>query len=188
MDLLRQGISLLRLPPRAAVFYGRALGRALRTGDQWSIDVGARPRELARLVELAEGRRRVVEIGTGSGWTAIALALADRGRSVWSYDVVRHPGCPGYMRLVGPDVRARLQLRLLPADAPDQADMVFIDSSHEYDETMSTFRAWRERLSPGGVVAFHDYGDRQYPDVEAVVRDLGLDGEVHGSLFVWHGP
>ena len=40
-------------------------------------------------------------------------------------------------------------------------------------------------LSPGGVIAFHDYDDEDYPGVTEAVRELGLQGEARGHLYVW---
>ena len=56
-----------------------------------------------------------------------------------------------------------------PADPPP-VDAVFIDSSHELEETVATFRTWEPALEPGGVVGFHDYADDAYPGVTQAVR------------------
>jgi predicted O-methyltransferase YrrM len=71
-----------------------------------------------------------------------------------------------------------------PRDPPP-VDAVFIDSSHEYHETVSTFRSWEPAVAPGGVIAFHDWQDDAYPGVTEAVRALGLEGEARGHLFVW---
>jgi hypothetical protein len=68
--------------------------------------------------------------------------------------------------------------------APD-VDLVFIDSSHEVEETVGTFQAWRPKLSGSGTVVFHDYGNPAYPGVEQAVAQLGLEGRAEGGLFVW---
>jgi predicted O-methyltransferase YrrM len=187
--LVRQALTLPLLGPRVAPFYVRALLTALREGDQWALDVATRPRELAAILRTARGRRPVVEVGTGPGWTAIALALDDPAREVVSLDVVAHPQPRRYLRLVAPAVRARVALRdRTGACTGDlRPGLVFIDSSHERDETVTTFREWAPRLAPGGAVAFHDFGDPAYPGVQEAVRDLGLRGRARHSLFVWEG-
>ena len=76
----------------------------------------------------------------------------------------------------------------LGPDDPPAVDAVFIDSSHECEETVATFRTWEPVLSPGGVVAFHDWDDDAYPGVTEAVRALGLHGQAHGHLFVWRKP
>lgn len=190
--LARLTASLRRLPPRVARFYVRALVRARREGDEFSLVSGTRPIELAALIRLARGSTRVAEIGTGAAWTAIALALSERSRRVVSYDSERRPQRAIYLGLVGPDVRNRIELvdgkgEGGPRDG-GQFDMVFIDSSHEREETLATFGAWREVLAPGGIMAFHDYQEPLFPGVTEAIRELGLEGEAHGRLFVWRKP
>ena len=89
--LLGQAASLVRLPPPVAWFYVRALGAAYRHGDRWSLDVVTRPRELAAILDVARGRTAAVEIGTGTAWTTIALALADPRRRGLSLDPFVRP-------------------------------------------------------------------------------------------------
>jgi predicted O-methyltransferase YrrM len=153
------------------------------------LDSAVRPKELADLVELASGRERVVELGTGTAWTAIALALSDRRRKLATFDPIVRPERELYLGLVGPEVRSRLELVEAPgrkgAGNSPPVGMVFIDSSHERVETVGEFEAWRPRLQPGGIVVFHDYRHPDYPGVAEATRDLSLHGEVKGSLFVW---
>ena len=183
--------ALRPLPARVARFYFRARRAAARSGDPFSLPSVTRPGDLALLIDLARGRREVVEIGTGTAWTAIALALADRGRSVITYDPVARPERERYLALVPDSVRERIEFveaggEAGPRDA--RPGLLFIDSSHERDETLATFRAWEPALPPGAVVAFHDYGEDDYPGVTEAVGELGLEGEVHGPLFVWRKP
>jgi predicted O-methyltransferase YrrM len=181
--------SLRALPPRVAWFYWRAERTARKAGDQWSLDSVVRPRELADLVELASGREHVVELGTGTAWTAIALALGDRRRRVTTYDPIVRPQRGLYLELLGKDARTRLELVGTSGreGANDAAavEMVFIDSSHERTETIAEFEAWRARLQPNGIVVFHDYHHPDYPGVAEATAALGLEGEVRGGLFVW---
>jgi predicted O-methyltransferase YrrM len=182
---------LLRLPPRVAWFYFRARRTAVRTGDEWSLKSATKPESLALLLRLARGRRFVVEIGTGTGWTTAALVLADRGRRVISLDPVARPERERYLDLAG---QARSRIELVdaggeagprPEDAPP--DFVFVDGSHERELTIRTFEAWRPALAPGGVIAFHDYGNELYPGVTEAIEELGLEGDVERDVFVWRG-
>jgi predicted O-methyltransferase YrrM len=190
--LALQTASLAKLPRPVASFWVRALRRAKASNDTWSIDVACRPAELLVLLDALSGARRVAEIGTAAAWTTSCITLARPDREVHSWDVEAHPERERYLALLAPADRARVHLHdrpggLGPADPP-AVDAVFIDSSHEREETIATFRTWEPALSPGGIVAFHDWEDDAYPGVTEAVRELCLLGEARGHLFVWHKP
>ena len=186
----RVGVLLRLLPPRVAWFYFRARRSAARSGDEWSLKSATKPESLALLLRLAEGRRAVVEIGTGTAWTTAALALADPRRTVVSYDPVVRPERDGYLALAGAGASARIELIEAGGEAgpPPEGpapDFVFVDGSHERELTIRTFEAWREALAPGGAIAFHDYGNELYPGVSQAIAELGLEGRVERDVFVW---
>ena len=190
--LALQAYSLTRLPRPVVTFWARAMRRAQACDDTWSIDVACRPAELRVLLAALGDAPRVAEVGTAAGWTTSCIALARPDRVVHSWDVEAHPERERYLALLAPGDRARVHLHdrpggLGPADPP-AVDAVFIDSSHEREETMATFRTFEPALSPGGVVAFHDWDDDDYPGVTEAVRGLELQGEARGHLFVWRKP
>jgi tRNA G46 methylase TrmB len=82
---------MLRLPQDVRRFYWRAWKLRGKLGDEFSLGGATKPRELLPLLRSAAGARNVVEIGTGTGWTAIALAVADPDRRVLSIDPVARP-------------------------------------------------------------------------------------------------
>lgn len=187
---LRVVLSLRALPPRVAIFYLRARRHARRSEDRFSLISAARPGELARLLGLARGRRRVVELGTGTAWTAISLALADPARHVVSYDPNVWPQRDRYLDLAGRGGRARVELRAEsdnagPRSGDPPVELLFIDSSHEREATVAAFAAWRSALTEDALVVFHDHGHPDYPGVREAVIELGLTGEEVGGLFIW---
>jgi predicted O-methyltransferase YrrM len=190
---LRLMLSLRVLPPRVARFFWRARRHARRSGDRFSLLSPARPSELAELLALARDRTIVVELGTGTAWTAIALALEDGARRVISCDPCVRPEREAYLNLAGPSARERIALREEPDSAGPRSgdgpvDLLFIDSSHEREPTVTAFRAWRDALGPGALVVFHDHGNPEYPGVREAVRDLELSGWESQGLFVWRAP
>jgi len=188
----RETWALRRLGWRVGRFRWRAQRLAARLDDHWALDAATNAEDLATLLRLARGRERVAELGTATGWTAISLALANPVRRVVSYDPVAHRHRDRYLRLVSPSVALRIDFVRAPgseaAGGFRPVDMLFIDSTHERDGTLAEFHAWRPHLTPGGVVAFHDYGHPGFPGVAEAVAELGLEGEVHGGLFVWFSP
>jgi predicted O-methyltransferase YrrM len=182
--------ALRRLPPRVGLFMLRARAHALRRSDHFSLQSAARPSEVATLLELARGRSRVVELGTGTAWSAIALALADPARRVISCDPEARPQRARYLRLAGRRARGRIELRPDEDSAGPRAtdppiEVLFIDSSHECEATIAAVAAWRPALAAGAVVVFHDYDHPGYPGVRRAVEALAIAGEVRGGLFVW---
>ena len=132
LAMLRRNVVLLGLPPRVAIFYSRARRAAARSGDRWSLESATGPRSLALLLRAARGRRRVVEIGTGTAWTTAALALADHKRRVLSFDPTVWPERDRYLRLAGPEAATRIQLVL--------AEL----AEHDVDIDSLTDRNWAE--------------------------------------------
>ena len=190
LAMLRRNVVLLRLPPRVAIFYSRARRAAASSGDTWSLDSATGPRSLAVLLRAARGRRRVVEIGTGTAWTTAALALADHKRRVLSFDPTVWPERDRYLRLAGPEAVSRIELVTGggedgPGERGWRPDMLFVDGSHDRDLTIRTFESWRGVLAPGAIVAFHDYGNPAYPGVNEAIAALGLEGKALGDVFLW---
>jgi predicted O-methyltransferase YrrM len=180
--------ALRRLPPRVASFNLRARRVARRTGDAFSLQSALRPAKLAALLDAAAGRRVLVELGTGTAWTTIALALADPARTIVSYDIVERERA-AYLALVPDSVRTRITFVTAPAeDGPvglSGVELLFVDSSHERDPTLAQIAVWRSALAPGALVVFDDYGHPDYPGVAQAVAALGATGTVRASMFLW---
>jgi hypothetical protein len=190
LDDLDFALRLRALPPRIALLQLRARIRARRTGDVFSLASATRPPDLARLLELAAGRRFVVELGTGSAWTTIALAAADRSREVVSFDPADRTERLRYLALVDAQTRARIEL--VPergANGPRSSrpvEMLYVDSSHGLQDTLDELGAWTPALAAGAIVVLDDYRNEQYPGVAEAVQRLGLSGEPVGTMFVHH--
>jgi predicted O-methyltransferase YrrM len=189
----RRARDLAALPPEVRRFFLAAERRARELGDDFSLLSASRPGNLATLIRLGRGRTRVVELGTATGWTACALAMADPSRTVVSVDPVVWPHRAEYLALAGTDARARLDLRRMPgaeaaALGPSGVDLLFVDSSHDREPTVAELEAWRPRLAPGALVVLDDIGHPDYPGVAQAAAELGLGGVVRGSLLVWQAP
>jgi predicted O-methyltransferase YrrM len=189
---LRREISFLTqlrvLPPRVALFQWRAWRLAVRSEDAFALVSATRPRNLAVLLRVARACPRVVELGTGSAWTAISLALADRERVVVSYDPIERPERERYLRLVGPGTRGRLTFVGAPGNGGPRGnetiDLLYIDSSHEREETIREVHAWRGSLKEGSLIIFDDFAHEEYRGVAEAIRCMGIRGEQREGLFV----
>ena len=189
-QLARLLLATRALPPRAALFQGRAMLRAARLGDDWALQSATRPADVAELLRLAKGRRLAVELGTATGWTAGSLLLANPKRRLMSFDPVVREHREAYLALLPRSARERLEL--VPAPGHEArgvgVELLFVDSSHDRDATVAEFRAWEPRLAPAALVVLHDYGNPAYPGVAEAVAELGLDGREHAGMWVWQAP
>jgi predicted O-methyltransferase YrrM len=144
---------LLRGQPREArsAFYAEYKKRLA----SWS-DIQA---HLPFLYEQAAKSKVILELGVRSGIsTSALLAGAEQSRGhVWSVDITR-PHVPDWWRKSGLWTFT-LGNDLYPAVAelqPERVDMLFIDTSHDYEQTLAELRLYVPRLNRGGVVCCHD--------------------------------
>lgn len=79
-------LAILRAPPQVVWFHFRAWLLARRLRDRRALRSSVRLWRLSRLVQLARGRTRIVEIGTAAAWTACALVVSGKRTHVASYD------------------------------------------------------------------------------------------------------
>ncbi len=188
----RHGRHFAELPWPVTAFYLRAWRRRAELGDDFSLAGATKPRELAPLLRAAGDAELAVEVGTGTGWTSIALASAHPRRRVITFDVVDRPHRSAYLTLVDPSVAARIRFVQGPGEhVPDDVrdvGLLFIDGAHDRGSTLAAFAAWRPRLAPGAAVAFHDFDDPAWPGVTEAIRELGLSGRARHHLFVWRAP
>ncbi|MDX6478359.1 MAG: Methyltransferase domain [Gaiellaceae bacterium] len=182
--------SPVRLPPDVILFRLRAIALALRTRD-----ISRRSPlsfwRLSRLLALARGRDRIVELGTAAGWTAYSLALSNPRARVKTYDRVARAGRDRYRRLVPSSALERVDLILRRGEdgpeSPTSCDLLLIDADHWQPAVREMFDAWYGSVVPGGLVVFDDVAP-EFPDVAQTIADLGLSGERLGRLFVHVKP
>ena len=124
---------------------------------------------------------QIIELGTRSGNSTCAFLAgiehADADGALWSVDI-EPPQVPGewhdyqfWHMLVADDVTP-----YAIGWCPDDADVLFIDTSHLYEPTLAELRAYVPKVRPGGVVLVHDTDtpgtDIAWPDVPRVLDDF----------------
>lgn len=100
--------------------------------------------------------RTVIELGVRHGNSTIAWlhALELTQGYLWSVDVAKQwNGIPQdrWTFIEGDDLSDEVQAQL-----PEEADIIFIDTYHGYEQTMKEIKAYRSRVRPGGLMIFHD--------------------------------
>jgi MMP 1-O-methyltransferase len=146
------------------------------------------PGESALLAELAQGRRRAVEIGVYEGSSALVLAGAlpldaelhlvepfGDGMEYWEpadEQAVKTVIGRARRRRGGPRVHWHVATSEAVAERwSEPVDFVFIDGDHSEAACRLDWELWSPRVEPGGVVIFHDANGGD-PGPTAVVESL----------------
>lgn len=126
---------------------------------------------IATLTALAAKAETVVEFGVRGGVSTWALldGLPASGRLISiDNDPTCAEICPPHLF---DDLRWTLQIGdSLEAKLPKHADLVVIDSSHEYEHTLAELR--RVAAITPAVIALHDYTDPPHPGVAQAVNEF----------------
>lgn len=108
--------------------------------------------------------KTIIELGTRGGVSTIAwlYGLMETGGHLWSVDLDPKPEFehPQWTFLQGDDLSSEIYTAL-----PEWADIVFIDTSHAYDQTCAELHAYKWKVRPGGRIVLHDTELRHPMDV-----------------------
>lgn len=148
--------------------------------------------DLQALLALCRGAKRIVEVGVQMGNTArFLLANLTSIEQYTGIDVApgykfattnqssEIPRTPG--ALAAADKRFRLIVRprgtfdLTPADI-GPADLVFVDGDHGRDAVLHDTNLAREILRPGGMIVWHDVGNKTAPAVRECLEEMHTAG------------
>ena len=173
--------------------YDDARGKIVVTLHSAYLDRLARWSDIGEYLPFLHGQARsrpgvrVLELGSRRGNSTLAFLAAakESGGHVWSCDitnVARDPAgmlpwarVPQWTFVHGDDMDPAAQVLM-----PPECDVLFIDTSHEYEHTLAELRAHMPRLAPGGVALFHDTNiigwpgyswDRDIPPVRAALDE-----------------
>lgn len=112
---------------------------------------------LPRFVQLVEetNAQHVIELGTRAGVSTVAwlYGLSLTGGQLTSVDISSRPDLGDWAHWTfhqADDTSPSLLARLQPAD------IVFIDTSHVYEHTLTELRAYRRLVRSGGYIVCHD--------------------------------
>src|SRR6266550_231873 len=143
---------------------------------------------------MGSGIRRIVQLGTHAGYSTLLLGFFVRqmnpGHGLVTFEIGER--LCDYTRDwiervgLGPFVQVELRSSLDP-DSPGVAgeylggapELIFLDSSHEYKQTLDELDAWYPVLAPGGLIVLHDTSEF------AASFDVTQQGGVHRALREW---
>lgn len=100
---------------------------------------------------------QVIELGVRSGNSTAAFLTAaeEHDGHVWSVDIAP-PHTPTEWRHTGRWTVIVNDDLVIVDELPNQVDVVFIDTSHTYDQTLAELHAYAPKVRPGGVILLHD--------------------------------
>jgi predicted O-methyltransferase YrrM len=154
-------------------------------------DINEHMPRLKHIAELMQART-IVECGirTGNSTLAFLEALASRGGHLYSVDLDPIEGA--VKNLVGRigqwDFRQQDDLPY-PPFFPDQADIIFIDTSHELEQTRKEIRAYISHLAKKGVMLFHDTDIKANPHfgVMPAIVEFCYQHPAFWQTYFWEG-
>lgn len=112
---------------------------------------------LPMMVDLCKelGALKVVELGTRGGTSTIAwlYGLKWTGGRCWSVDIAEAPKFQfhHWSFVQGDDLDPEV-VKQLPSDA----DIVFIDTTHAFEDTLAELNVYRHKVRSGGRIVLHD--------------------------------
>lgn len=105
----------------------------------------------------------VIELGVNTGESTVAIleAVAATGGKLYSVDIIPRPATEAMLKsygLTGPwEFTVANDLEYIKTWPKDRmADLIFIDTSHEYEQTRKEIEVYEPILRPGGIMVFHD--------------------------------
>jgi len=120
--------------------------------------------------------RRVLELGTRNGHSTIAFlyAVDQTDGIVTSIDI---DSCPGaFANILTADFKTKrwtfIQQDDLTVDWKDPVDHLFIDTVHDYDQTLKELKKYEPYVVNGGIITLHDLNlNGSYTGVKGAIDD-----------------
>lgn len=157
------------------------------------------PSELSWLEEQATGKSLVIEIGSWKGRSSVAMAGAERLICIDVFvDRQQETGSgvdilPDFSAAIGDD---SVRVTAIRGDVAEpnfvdaianryggEADVVFIDASHDEESVRRDIATAMRLVKAGGIVCGHDYSSA-WPGVVAAVNDI-LPGFQRAGDSIW---
>lgn len=153
--------------------------------------------EAKTLAHLAKGKR-VLEIGSYAGLSTIIMARAAESVTALDYFDGRGTPTPGDTRQAfDTNIKRYGVADKVTALSPDEFtggefDLIFVDGAHDLESVEADIAKARNWLAPGGLMAFHDYGEPMHPGVREAIEAFVSDGaeilSIHDTIAVVRPP
>lgn len=139
-----------------------------------------------RIAEELPNNSRLVEVGSGDGISGLYLAKKlyklNKGFKLYMVDSMAYGSYLQMKEIYENVIKSGLgeMIEVIPLDSLKASckfnggslDMVFIDSSHEYELTRAEIILWYDKLKDGGLLCGHDFFSNENPGVGQAVKEL----------------
>jgi predicted O-methyltransferase YrrM len=178
-----------------------------RQVEMLGVEGWCKPPERAALYRLARdgpGEGLIVELGCYQGLSTIYLAAGSKAAGREQVVAIDPHHLGSFPPLQDNLCRAGLDdwVRPIVAHSDEVAAawdgqairLLYLDGDHRYGQVRRDFEAWQGWVVPGGVIAFHDTIEPDWPDVARFLDERLIDGEwlfphVAGSIvYAVKGP
>lgn len=127
-----------------------------------------------------------VEIGCFEGLSSLVILSFPCDKILYAFDLNLGDV---YFRNVS-DVGKRHRVRPMHGDFRShefnrKVSFAFVDHDHEYDTTRDAWNLLWPLITPGGILAFHDFGHPDYPGGTLFLRENCLTNRTEGSSIVY---
>ncbi len=156
------------------------------TKGRWYLNITTREGRVLRQLVESTGAKRIVEIGTSSGYSAIWLAMGARatGGRVFTHEIdpkmvklardnFKKAGVEDVITIVEGDAHKTIEQH---EDPKEQIDILFLDAEKKgYLDYMNQLLPF---IRPGGLILGHDMHRRPMPDprfIKAITTSPNLD-------------
>lgn len=117
----------------------------------------------------------IVNIGAAAGVSTLAMLEERTDALIYSCEIDLGAGEMYAIEKAGLDKSRVIRLgrsQIAGRNFHDEADFIFVDGGHTASDVVGDIYAWMPCLRDGAVIAFHDYGNPNLPDVKDIVDQL----------------
>ncbi|NBS69496.1 class I SAM-dependent methyltransferase [bacterium] len=164
--------------------FGHAFSDAIKGKDKpFVVEVGTyKGKSAVMMADIMNGQGKILCVDTWLGapefWTHERDMPKVNGWPVIFYKFTKNVKTLGLQNVITPFPISSQQAADVLKYYGVQADVIYIDASHEYEAVLSDLKAWWPVLKPGGVMIGDDYDPNCHQGVVRAVNEFFPEGRV----------
>jgi hypothetical protein len=163
-------------------------GKSLALARQWGYLYDYEVLALQVVARMLPVNAKIINFGAGTGTSSMSIIESRPDLAIWTWTIDISAGGPlGGLENERNAYRDAGIPHLLPQQilsdsskagrewTKGMVDFVFVDGDHSLEGVIKDIEAWKPRVNPGGIMAFHDYEKDVWKDVKIGVDDKMSD-------------